>query len=259
MVAISLYRGNLHRVPEAPRRWPMPNQKMSLRDFKSLLARRSKALSRLNPSNPNPNPNPLSNGEGPSTTVKEEEEDRKEAQLVAVISAKETTPQFENHVSEQKPSDAIPTPTENPPHPVTDNVDLLNDKEKRKKEVEDKLQVLNVKKHGLVLVLKQILNAEEELKRCSVQQGVAVRGPSVPLPGDATTDTGSMTMTRNMVPRLGSEGNLLADVDGAEADEFANPAMHSRNMLRTSSMSPSSESPLRRTPSVQQNTVMFIA
>lgn len=36
------------------------------------------------------------------------------------------------------------------------NVDLLNDKEKRKKEVEDKLQVLNAKKHNLVLVLKQV-------------------------------------------------------------------------------------------------------
>ena len=39
---------------------------------------------------------------------------------------------------------------------VTDNVDLLSEKEKRKKEVEDKLQVLNAKKHNLVLVLKQV-------------------------------------------------------------------------------------------------------
>jgi hypothetical protein len=40
---------------------------------------------------------------------------------------------------------------------ITGNdVDLLNDKEKRKKEVEDKLQVLNAKKHNLVLVLKQV-------------------------------------------------------------------------------------------------------
>lgn len=34
--------------------------------------------------------------------------------------------------------------------------DASNDKEKRKKEVEEKLQVLNEKKHNLVQVLKQV-------------------------------------------------------------------------------------------------------
>lgn len=47
MVAISLYRGNLHRVPDVPRRWLMPTRKISLKDFKSLLHRRSQALTRL--------------------------------------------------------------------------------------------------------------------------------------------------------------------------------------------------------------------
>ena len=61
MVAISLYRGNLHRVPDLPRRWLMPTPKISLKDFKSLLSRRSIALSRhrstfaATSSNPNPN------------------------------------------------------------------------------------------------------------------------------------------------------------------------------------------------------------
>lgn len=95
----------------------------------------------------------------------------------------------------------------------------------------------------------QILNAEEELKRRSIMQGVGMRGPCGPLQADGMNDTGSMT--RHMVQRLGSEGNLVGDVEGGEAD------MHSRHMLRTSSMSPS-ESPLRRTPSVQQNVVMCI-
>lgn len=58
MVAISLYRGNLHRVPDVPRRWLMPTPKLSLKDFKSLLHRRSKALSRLRSSTPDPDPNP---------------------------------------------------------------------------------------------------------------------------------------------------------------------------------------------------------
>ncbi|TKY73440.1 hypothetical protein E2542_SST02192 [Spatholobus suberectus] len=273
MVAISLYRGNLHRVPDVPRRWPMPAPKISLKDFKSLLARRSKALSRLHASNPNPtplsngsHPEPpnvtVTNGEGPST-VSQEDEDRKEPPLVAVSSAKKPLggsdsekPQLDSKnddALEKKPSDGVVASTEKQTEPVTDNVDLLNEKEKRKKEIEDKLQGLNENKHNLVLVLKQILNAEEELKRRSSMQVVVMRGPSVPLQGDGTNDTGSMI--RHMAPRLGSEGNLVGDVDGGEGDDFANHTMHSRLVLRPSSMSPSSESPLRRTPSVQQNVI----
>lgn len=45
-MAISLYRGNLHRVPDVPRRWLMPDRNLSPKDFKSLLHRRSRALSR---------------------------------------------------------------------------------------------------------------------------------------------------------------------------------------------------------------------
>ena len=86
-------------------------------------------------------------------------------------------------------------------------------------------------------------------------QGLAMR-PSVPLQGDGTNDTGSMI--RHMTPRIGSEGNPGGDVEGGEADDLSNHNIHSRNVLRTSSMSPSSESPLRRTPSVQQNMVMYI-
>ena len=100
-------------------------------------------------------------------------------------------------------------------------MDLHNDKDKRKKEVEDKLQVLNAKKHSLVLVLKQILNAEEDLKkRNSLQhQGVVMRGPSVPPKTDGSNDTGSVT--RYLALRLSSEGNL-GDLDGVEADDFNN-------------------------------------
>jgi myb proto-oncogene protein len=102
----------------------------------------------------------------------------------------------------------------------------------------------------------QILNAEEELKRRnSVQQ--QVHGPSVPLKADGTNDTSSVS--RYMAPRMGSEGNLVGEVDGGEADDFTNHNMqHSHLVLRTSSMSPSSESPLRRTPSGQQNMVMHV-
>ncbi|XP_027905336.1 uncharacterized protein LOC114164772 [Vigna unguiculata] len=274
MVAISLYRGNLHRVPEVPRRWPMPAPKISLKDFKCLLARRSKALSRLRASDPNPNntlpndshlePPPdaavtVAHAEGPSA-VSQEDEDRKEPLLVAVSSAKKPLAESDllvdamiGEASEKRPFDGADVSTEKQTEPVTDNVDLPDEKAKRKKEIEEKLHGLNENKHNLVLVLKQILNAEEEFKRRNSMQMAGMRGPSGPVQGDGTNDTGSMI--RHMPPRLGSEGNLAGDVDGGDGDDLANHTMHSRHILRPSSMSPSSESPLRRTPSVQQNAI----
>jgi hypothetical protein len=98
------------------------------------------------------------------------------------------------------------------------------------------------------------LNAEEELKRRNSMQGMAIR-PSVPLQVDTTNDTGSLT--RHVTPRTGSEANLGGDMEGGEADDPLNHNIHSRHMLRTSSMSPSSESPLRRPAYNQHNMVMF--
>lgn len=85
MVAISLYKGNLHKVPDVPRTWLMPQRKISLKDFKTLVRSRNIALSRLETSavsgtttitttntatvvltvsdNPNPNPN-INSGTG---------------------------------------------------------------------------------------------------------------------------------------------------------------------------------------------------
>jgi hypothetical protein len=36
MVVISFYRGNLHKVPDTTRRWPIPKPSISLRNFKQL-------------------------------------------------------------------------------------------------------------------------------------------------------------------------------------------------------------------------------
>ncbi|XP_057820085.2 uncharacterized protein LOC131032999 isoform X3 [Cryptomeria japonica] len=47
MGVISFYRGNLHKVPDTPRRWPIPKPSISLHDFKILLEKRSRALERL--------------------------------------------------------------------------------------------------------------------------------------------------------------------------------------------------------------------
>ncbi|GKV14164.1 hypothetical protein SLEP1_g25075 [Rubroshorea leprosula] len=58
MVALSLSRGELHKVPvlpDVPPRWLTPTCKIFLRDFKNLLQRRNKALS-CSGSSSNPNP-----------------------------------------------------------------------------------------------------------------------------------------------------------------------------------------------------------
>lgn len=102
----------------------------------------------------------------------------------------------------------------------------------------------------------QILSAEEELRRQSTAQGVVVR-PSVPLQGDGTNDNGSMG--KQGVPRISADANVGDDVEGVAADNLSNHNTHSRHMLRTSSMSPSSESALRRTPAVQQHAVIYFS
>lgn len=100
------------------------------------------------------------------------------------------------------------------------------------------------------------MNAEEELKRQNNRQGIALR-PSTPFQGDGGNDTGSLT--RHITVRIGSEVNLGGDMEGSETDDLSNHNIHSRSMHRMSSMSPSSESPLRRTSSVPQNMVIHIA
>ena len=57
---------------------------------------------------------------------------------------------------------------------ITEKVELLNGKEKRKREVEDKLQVLNAKKHSLVLVLKQVSSGFDR-RSCSPSDVIYIK------------------------------------------------------------------------------------
>ncbi|MBA0568535.1 hypothetical protein Golob_006027 [Gossypium lobatum] len=278
MVAISLYRGNLHRAPEVSRRWLMPTPKISLRDFKSLLHRRDRALSRLrssSSSNPNSNsalkhqiqspvsceppiepklkaklePEPsegLKTGP-PLQEVKVDIVGGSDGRDCLVKSEDEQTEKDVNLQVDEKPPEEAKTNVE-----VSDKINDFNGKEKWKRDVEEKLQVLNAKKHSLVQVLKQILNAEEELKRRNGTQGTGNR-PAVPLQVETTNDSGSMT--RLVTPRMGLDANLAGENDGVEADDVSNHNVHSRHVFRMSSTSPSSESPLRRPTYIQHNVV----
>lgn len=88
----------------------------------------------------------------------------------------------------------------------------------------------------------QILSAEEELKGRNSMQGVIGR-PPIPLQVDITNDTGSMT--RLNTPRIGSDG-LSTEVEGGEGDDVSNQNVHSRNLLRMNSTSPSPDSQHRK-------------
>ncbi|KAL3846017.1 hypothetical protein ACJIZ3_003420 [Penstemon smallii] len=270
MVAISLYKGNLHKVPDVPRLWPAPTPKISLKDFKILLRRRSRALSRLLSSATTSNPNPNSdNPNGHSTpTVNNNNNNNREIDLPAPEDLKEKeveekvtedagdavkklVEKADSLVEEKNEENVKNLETESPSDPVIERNNTedatsdkeKSDKEKRIKEVKEKLEILNEKKHSLVQVLKQILNAEEQLKRQNSMQGMSGR-PPLPLQVDTTTDSGSMT--RVNTPRLGSDGNPCGDMDGGEADDGLNHTLHSRQLLRMSSTSPSSDSQQRK-------------
>lgn len=361
MVAISLYRGSLHRVPDVTRRWLMPTPAMSLKNFKTLIGRRSKAISRLHSTTATLYPNPNSKqqeqkrakdkqeaGKDNGCSITDvhvqpqlelgkinhhEEGTSKDGAFGGVKGAKDNdclisdirhqlAPEKANHEDEGTSKDEVsegvidhrvslkpgikdhqvslkpgvkdhqvllnpvdgsvsapcserdvpgnvtdtvqgngnsktvhgqtPLDPENPNVETSDKVDKSSDKEKRKKEIEEKLQILNTNKHNLVQVLKQILKAEEEFKQRNSMQGSSSR-PSVPLQVDVTNDSGSVT--RHMAPRMSSEANLGGDMEGGEADDVLNHNMHSRHLLRMSSTSPSSESPLRRPAYFQHNVV----
>ncbi|KAL9434321.1 hypothetical protein AB3S75_029037 [Citrus x aurantiifolia] len=299
MVALSLYRGNLHRVPDVPRRWLMPAARISFKDFKTLLNRRNRALSRLRQhslaagnaitSNPNSNckqedeavkPNGSSLqvqlDEGKEGNCREEERNVKNEEImdrgklddgdrsekpepvddaeVAAVFKVDGDEKLQSLDVVEKAAEPVETadPASNPNVQTSKKSDVVYGKEKRKKEIEEKLETLNAKKHNLVQALKQLLNAEEELKRSNCTQGMVIR-PTGPLQVDVTSESG--LMARQTTPRTGSEANLVGDTEGAEAEDASNQNAHSRHMLRMSSMSPSSESPIRRPTILQHNVV----
>ncbi|XP_010546045.1 PREDICTED: uncharacterized protein LOC104818247 [Tarenaya hassleriana] len=268
MVAISMYRGNLHKVSDVPRRWRMPERKLSIKEFRSLLHLRKRALIRLFPES-DPNLNPKSDSvteketENPETVdgkeidvnrVKEDGDKRDEVGGVGAGGSdggacygKDTEVQVkeeaEDVVREEGNSSVVEKPVDaaNEKAEVKAATDVLNETGKRRKEIEEKLQVLNAKKHNLVQVLKQILNAEEELKRRNnMQQGVTASRPSLPLQVDVSN---------------GSGANTGGHTERGETEEAVTPNVQSRNTLRFSGVSPSSESPLRRATFSRHNMV----
>ncbi|GAB2213169.1 hypothetical protein Drorol1_Dr00021190 [Drosera rotundifolia] len=264
MVAISVYRGNLHRVPDdVPRRWRMPPPRFSLSDFRSLLHRRSAALNHRHHSSSDPIPNPNHDSSPPKPELTEEDEkieevkdevgvkdedcemgegdeevgrggdevmrEEEEEKVLDVVMGKDGRVEV-FRVEETATATATAVVSVQEPAEGMDISDTMEETRKRKREVEEKLQLLNAKKHNLVQALKQILNAEEELKRRSTSQAIR---PPIQLQVDV----------------IGAED--------AEADDKLINNQQSRSLLRMNcsspSPSPSSDSALRRTPYFQHN------
>ncbi|KAL9243196.1 hypothetical protein vseg_017111 [Gypsophila vaccaria] len=252
MVAISLYRGNLHRVPqEPPRTWLMPTSRISFKDFRRLFRRRTASLSLLpSSSSPAPQPPPQLAGElagapevagDDAAEVAEEDGGVEKKEVEEVEKVGEAVVETEG----RDPAVVVLQVNGN-----SDAIKEIEEKEKRKREIEEKLQILNEKKHNLVQALKQILNAEEELKRRS---NVQANRPPLPLQVDASNDSGSMT--RHATPRTGSDVNATADME--VGDDGINHNLQPRQLLRLNSTSPSAESALRRPPFFQHNVTSY--
>ncbi|KAJ6827622.1 uncharacterized protein M6B38_366975 [Iris pallida] len=227
MVAFYLYRGKLHRPADAPREWPTPPRTISLDQFKILTQKRALAISRLAAAAGDPDSKEKNDKEEEeeygfavventvappeNNGVKEPEEEAKEK----VVGAAPVVSIADAEMDESKSSDDV------------------TDKEKRKQEVEKKLQVLNKKKHDLVQMLKLILKAEEEFKRRNAQS--ASISPSVPQQAENAVDMGSVT---RHVPKLSVEVNFGGDL-GAESDATANSHSHGRRGHQLHNTSPS--------------------
>ncbi|WZZ27166.1 hypothetical protein YC2023_010567 [Brassica napus] len=250
MVAISMYRGNLHKVPDVPRRWTMPDRNLSYKQFKSLFRRRKRALSHLS-LNSKPNPNlslsvktelvtdrndTISSGKQKLVEVKTEGIDGNRVKR----SIREAD--LSNCSDVMKPLAAIESPVWG--HKLANETaeEVPRQVDKEQKEVEDRLRVLNAKKHNLVQLLKQILNAEEELKRRSSvtqQRGTTASPSSLPLLVDVSNDSG---------------GNAGTHMEGGETDDAENHNnAQTRTVLRLCGASSSSESPPRRAAAFSQH------
>ncbi|XP_020275683.1 uncharacterized protein LOC109850156 [Asparagus officinalis] len=249
MVSLALYRGNLHRVSDAPRQWRMPPRAITLSQFRILTQKREKALARLAAAQKNPK---KEEEEVEEVNFKEEEEEvevkNPEVSQPQPIEVKVESKEAEDRTETIEASISASSAAKGPETATTtqvNNVDAA--KEKRKIELEKKLEHLKQKKHHLVQMLKQILNAEEEIKRRNAQ--TAALRSSIPLQSETTVDMGSAT--RN-VPKLSVEVNFSGDL-AAESDATTNNSAQGHHMHQAPITSPSATS-LRRP--FQQNTFL---
>ncbi|KAL6893684.1 hypothetical protein ACP4OV_007782 [Aristida adscensionis] len=282
MVAISLYRGNLHcgggGADAAPRRWEPPRPALTAKRFRRLLRSRSLAVARLAGAGAEAPPRPGSPassrqdgagggpaepaGEAPEEEMGEEqqpEHDGQEQQQEVEEGeaegeqqqqqVEEEEEQEEGAVEDAEMDDAGEVVVEGEgngngdaeegqgesegvdPNP---EVNVLDGIEERKKKLNEKLETLNKKKHDLVQMLKQVLNAEEEIRRRNLQASLRA---AMPQPSENATDGSSVS---RLAPRMTVDVNF-GDVAG-DSDAGSNQGTPGRPLHHFHSISPSTTS-----------------
>ncbi|PKA45583.1 hypothetical protein AXF42_Ash010922 [Apostasia shenzhenica] len=244
MGVISIYRGNLHRVPDTPRQWPPPPPAISLSQFRHLVRRRTLAISRLSTGSADLNPSSTpSEAEG----RQDDKDGSQETDGLTVTSR----PEFKDDdvVEDLTACEARDPPAVDPPavegsaskevsgsfvggggndglKKELNRLEAADGKEERKNELEKKLHILNEKKHYLVQMLKQILNAEEEIKRRGMQSS---QRSFVPTKAETAVEIGSAAKNPS---KINIEVTFGGDL-GVESDAAANHSIPATSMSRT--------------------------
>ncbi|XP_057820084.2 uncharacterized protein LOC131032999 isoform X2 [Cryptomeria japonica] len=252
MGVISFYRGNLHKVPDTPRRWPIPKPSISLHDFKILLEKRSRALERLQ-LNAHEDDDEEAEGMGDNDCTKEED-----PSLLQENKRKRETAELEDHseratkcskfneAEEEKGHADFPMECE--PQIVSkdgrdDAPELhpnFSDSAKSKKSNAEEMDVDSHKQEPSGPVsedktikdakpAQEILSTEEEMKkRSQVALQTSAMNMSLPSQGEATVDVGSHTKQAGR--RVRTELNCYGDLEEGELEDVCTPSPHSHNL-----------------------------
>ncbi|KAK3149669.1 hypothetical protein QOZ80_3AG0220670 [Eleusine coracana subsp. coracana] len=268
MVAISMYRGNLHlsggAEGTAPRRWELPRPAISGKRFRRLLRSRTLAFARLageeapprtgSPASPIPSSSAEAGEEQQGQLQNEGEQQVQQQQQPEEGEVEQQQQQVEE--AEEEEEGAVEDADVNDAGEVVAEADGNGDAEEgqgesegvdpnqeasspdaveeKKRKLNDKLDILNKKKHDLVQMLKQVLNAEEEVRRRNVQASLRA---SMPQPSENATD--GSTISR-LAPRMTVDVNF-GDI-GVDSDAGSNQGTPGRPLHHFPSISPSTAS-----------------
>ncbi|XP_066326304.1 acidic leucine-rich nuclear phosphoprotein 32-related protein 1-like [Miscanthus floridulus] len=286
MVAISMYRGNLHigghdSGAPAPRRWEAPRRSLGAKRFRRLVRNRSRAVARLAGTPPRQVSTTSSDMNGgrraadPEREAPDEEEaddggeeeqgqlqqdqdqehqeeqgngEAEQQQQQQEQQEEEEEEQEEGAVEDAVMEDAGEVVVEGDGNgdaeegqgesegvdPNQEEVSYPDGIDEKKRKLNEKLDILNKKKHGLVQMLKQVLNAEEEIRRRSMQASLRA---AMPQPSENATDGSSVS---RLAPRMTVDVNF-GDVAG-DSDAGSNQGTPGRPLHHFHSISPSTAS-----------------
>ncbi|XP_024515837.1 uncharacterized protein LOC9661761 [Selaginella moellendorffii] len=171
---LCLYKSGVHKILGLPRRWVLPKPSISLPAFKKALELRDKALAATTAAAAvASSAHEECSDESSRKRKRVDATDEEEAPAKQICVADDKEAFGEQDSSDLDPQQQAP-PEVQPKEDTSHNVEngstyaadpVLQERAKRKEELEEKLKTLTSEKHRLVQLLKQILTNEEEMKR----------------------------------------------------------------------------------------------